>query len=151
MLRSAGWLGLVVLLVSACATGPAWIFPTAAPLPDGAEAVSIRVQPIPTSIAADTGFGCAAALLGPTEMVVDRGMSPPTVTFRSAETGEPIEIQWSWGISAYELDGVVHIVAPDGENLMVEGVVADDIGGGFGENDDVFWACDIRSMPTAVP
>ena len=151
MIQSAGRLVAALVLVSACASGPAWVFPTPAPLPDGAEAVSIRVQPIPTSIAADTGFGCAAALLGPTEMVVDRSVSPPTVTFRSALTGEPIEIQWSWGISGYEVDGAIHIVAPDGEVLMVEGAVADDIGGGFGENDDVFWACDVHSMPTAVP
>jgi hypothetical protein len=62
------------------------------------------------------------------------------------ESGEPIEIEWTWGISAYELDGVVHIVAPDGEDLMIEGVIADDIGGGNFE-EDVFGACDVRSLP----
>ena len=146
ILRTAGWLLATLAVTAACSSGPAWIFPTAAPLPAGAEAVSIRVQPIPESIAADTAFGCPAALLGPTEMVVDRLASPPTITFRLVETGNPIELAWSWGISAYELDGVVHIVAPDGEDLMVEGRVADDIGGGF-INDDVFGVCDGRSMP----
>lgn len=146
MLRTAGWLLATLAVTAACSSGPAWIFPTAAPLPAGAEAVSIRVQPIPESIAADTAFGCPAGLLGPTEMVVDRLVSPPTITFRSVETGNPIDLAWSWGISAYELDGVVHIVAPDGEDLMVEGRVADDIGGGF-INDDVFGVCDGRSMP----
>ena len=147
MRRTVGWLVAALVLVGACASGPAWIFPTPAPLPEGAEAVAIRVQPIPTSIAADASFGCPAALLSPTEMVVDRSVSPPTVSFRSAETGEPIELEWSWGISAYELDGVVHIVAPDGQDLMVEGRVADDLGGGFGADDAVFGVCDFRSFP----
>lgn len=146
MLRTAGWLVAALVLAVAC-SGPSWTFPTPAPLPEGAEPVSIRVQPIPTSIAADTSFGCPAALLSPTEMVVDRSVSPPTISFRSAETSEPIGIAWSWGISAYELDGLIHIVAPDGQDLMVEGAVADDIGGGFIGDEDVFGACDARSLP----
>ena len=145
--RTTARLVAMLVAIAACASGPAWVFPTAAPLPAGAEAVSIRVQPIPESIAADTEFGCPTALLGPTEMVVDRSVTPPTITFQSVETGDPIELAWSWGISAYELDGVIHIVAPDGEDLMVEGRVADDIGGGFGADDDVFGACDVRSLP----
>ena len=148
---TAGWLMAFLVFLGACASGQAWVFPTPAPLPDGAEAVSIRVQPIPASIAADTSFGCPAALLGPTEMVVDRSVTPPTVTYRSADTGEPIELEWSWGISAFELDGVVHIVAPTGEDMMVEGRVARDLGGGSLDDDDVFGVCDFRSMPTALP
>jgi hypothetical protein len=144
--RAAGWLASAVVVIAACAIGPAWVFPTPAALPDGAQPVDIRVQPIPASIPADTSFGCPAALLSPTEMVVDRSVSPPTVAFRSADTGDPIELEWSWGISAYELDGVVHIVAPTGEDMMVEGQVADDLGGGF-TNGDVFVVCDARSMP----
>jgi hypothetical protein len=147
MRRTAGWLVAALVAIAACESRPAWIFPTAAPLPAGAEPVSIRVQPIPESIAADTAFGCPAALLSPTEMVVDRSVSPPAISFRSAETGEPIEVGWSWGISAYELDGVVHIVAPTGTDLMVEGEVARDLGGGSGANGDAFIVCDFRSMP----
>ena len=146
MLRTAGWLLATLAVTAACSSGTAWVFPTAAPLPAGAEAVSIRIQPIPESIAADTSFGCPAALLGPTEMVVDRSVSPPPTTFRSVETGDPIELAWTWGISAYELDGVIHIVAPTGADIMVEGLVARDLGGGF-INDDVFGVCDLRSMP----
>ena len=145
--RIASWLPAALLVVVACASGPGWIFPTPAPLPAGAEAVAIRVQPIPESIPADTAFGCPAALLNPTEMVVDRSVTPPTISFRSADTGEPIELEWSWGISAYDLDGVIHVVAPDGRDLMIEGRVADDLGGGYGADDAVFGVCDFRSMP----
>ena len=84
-------------------------------------------------------------------MLVDRSVTPPQVSYRLVAPGQPIEIQWSWGVSAYELDGVVRLVAPDGEDLMVEGIVADDVGGGFGADDDVFWACDSRTLPTALP
>ena len=146
MLRTVCWLLATLAVTAACSFGPAWVFPTAAPLPAGAEAVSIRLQPIPESIAADTEFGCPAALLGPTEIVVDRSVSPATITFRSVETDDPVELAWSWGISAYELDGVVHIVAPTGADMMVEGQVARDLGGGF-INGDVFGVCDGRSMP----
>jgi hypothetical protein len=144
--RAVGWLAAVVVAIAACAMGPAWVFPTPAPLPEGAQPVSIRVQPIPASIPTDTSFGCPAALLSPTEMVVDRSVTPPTVSYRASETGEPVELEWSWGISAYERDGVVHIVAPTGEDIMVEGRVADDLGGGFGAG-DVFGVCDARSLP----
>jgi hypothetical protein len=149
MRRMVGWLAVALVAIGACAAGPAWVFPTAAPLPAGAEAVPIRVQPIPTSIADDAAFGCPAALMGPTVMVVDRSVTPPAVSYRSAETGEPVELAWSWGISAYERDGVVHIVAPTGADMMIEGQVADDLGGGF-DNGNVFGVCDFRSMPRRV-
>jgi hypothetical protein len=142
--RRAGWLLATLVALAACATDPAWIFPTAAPLPAGAVAVPIRVQPIPDE-SSDVEFACPAALLLPVEMIVDRSVRPPTISFRFIDSGEPAEIEWSWGISAYELDGVVHIVAPDGEDLMVEGQVADDLGGGGG--DEVFNMCDVRSLP----
>jgi len=106
------------------------------------------VTPIPNETS-DLEFACPAALLLPVEMVVDRSVSPPTVAFRFVASGEPANIEWSWGISAHEVDGKVHIVAPDGDDLMVEGVVADDLGGGGG--DETFNVCDVRSLPTAVP
>ena len=145
MLRTAGLLLATLAVTAACSFGPAWIFPTSAPLPEGAVPVPIRVSPIPNE-SSDVEFACPAALLLPVEMVVDRSVTPPRVAYRFVESGEPIEIQWSWGISAYDLDGVVHIVAPDGEDLMIEGVVADDIGG-CSVDDDVFGACDVRSLP----
>lgn len=145
MRRRAVLLAAALVAVGACSAGPAWIFPTPAPLPEGAVPVPIRVQAIPNE-SSDVEFACPAALLSPVEMVVDRSVTPPRVSYRFVESGEPIEIEWTWGISAYELDGVVHIVAPDGEDLMIEGVIADDIGGGSFE-EDVFGACDVRSLP----
>jgi hypothetical protein len=142
--RAVGWLAAVAVAIAACAMGPAWVFPSPAPLPAGAVAVSLRVTPIPNETS-DVEFACPGALLLPVEMVVDRSVSPPTVAFRFVDSGEPANIEWSWGISAYEVDGKVHIVAPDGDDLMVEGVVADDLGGGGG--DETFNVCDVRSLP----
>jgi hypothetical protein len=140
-----GLLVAAVMLFVAC-SGSAWAFPSPAPLPPGAIAVPIDVQPIP-SARADVEFGCPAALLSPVELVVDRSVQPPKVSYRSVDSGDPIGIAWSWGVSAYEWAGIVHIVAPDGADLLVEGVVADDIGGGYMGNEDVFGACDVRSLP----
>ena len=124
-----------------------FIFPTPAPVPDEAIQVPIDVAAVPERVAPDVdGFGCPAALLVPVEMVVDRSTSPPTVRFRIVETGQPIRLDWSWGVAAYELGGVVRIIAPDGEVLMTEGEVADDLGGG-GSAPDSFSVCVGSSVP----
>lgn len=91
-------------------------------------------------------FGCPAALLLPVEMTVDRSVTPPTIGYRSVDTGRAVRIEWSWGVSAFELDGTVRIVAPDGEVLLSEGAVADDLGGAPGEG-DVFGVCVPSSLP----
>jgi hypothetical protein len=130
-----------------------WVFPTAAPLPDGAVAVPIGVAAIPASVDPDVdAFGCPLALLAPVELVVDRSVTPPAVSYVNAATGEPVELEWSWGVSAFDLDGIVHVVGPDGAILMTEGLVADDLGGGFGGGgaDDVFSVCIGSSLPHRV-
>lgn len=123
-----------------------FVFPTPAPLPDGAIHVAIDVASVPERVAPDVAFGCPAALLRPVEMVVDRSTDPPTVAFRVVETGQPIRLDWSWGVSAYDLGGEVRIIAPDGEILMSEGEVADDLGGG-GSSGDQFSVCVGSSIP----
>jgi hypothetical protein len=148
-----GWLTALVLLTVGCGfgqTGSAWVFPSPQPLPEGATAVPIDVAPVPTTIADDVQFGCPMALLGPTELVVDRSVSPPTVSYRLAGTGEPIHLEWSWGVSAYELDGVVRIVGPTGVEVMTEGRVAEGLGGGGGGDPNTFNVCLGNSLPRRV-
>jgi hypothetical protein len=89
------------------------------------------------------------ALLSPVELIVDRSVTPPAVRYVFAGSGEPALLEWSWGVSAFDLDGMVHIVGPDGAILMTEGLVADDLGGGFGGGgaDEVFSVCVGSSLP----
>ena len=142
-----------VVLLAGCGfgqTGPAWIFPSPQPLPEGAVPVDIDVAAVPTDIADDVLFGCPMALLEPVELVVDRSVSPPTIGYRSAQTGKPIQLEWSWGVSAYELDGVVRIVGPTGVAVMTEGRVVEGLGGGFGGDSEAFTVCLGNSLPRRV-
>ena len=140
----AGWL-LATLAGAAAMLARAGVgLPDRCAFAARAVAVPIKVSPIPDE-SSDVEFACPAALLLPVEVVGDRSVSPPAIAYHFADSGEPADIEWSWGISAYELGGRVHIVAPDGKDLMVEGVVADDLGGG-GRN-EFFNVCDVRSLP----
>jgi hypothetical protein len=130
-----------------------WVFPTAAPLPDGAVAVPIDVAEIPASVAPGVdAFGCPTALLAPVELVVDRSVTPPAVRYVFADSGKPALLEWSWGASAFDLEGIVHVVGADGAILMTEGLVAEDLGGGFrgGGADEVFSVCVGTSLPHRV-
>jgi hypothetical protein len=118
-----------------------WVFPTAAPLPDGAVAVPIDVDRPPPSVPDEVdGFGCPDALHAPIRLVVDRTSQPPAVTYVT-EAGEPTRLRWSYGISARDLAGVVEIVMPDGEIIVREGEVSRIALGGGDRGGGVFGVC----------
>ncbi len=152
-LRWVGGLATAALLTVACgfAEPPSgWVFPTPAARAGVAEVVAIDVAPVPADVGADVQFACPSALLAPVELVVDRSVSPHSVGYRIVGTGEPLRLTWSWGVSAYELDGIVRIVSPTGDEVMTEGKVTDDLGGGAGDVPGSFSVCLLVSLPQRV-
>lgn len=119
-----------------------WVFPTPAPLPEGAAALPLAADLPPPSVPAGIELGaCPAALHEPVTLKVDRSTSPPVLRFLAAD-GREVGLQWSIGISAREIDGVAEVVMPDGTLIVREGEESVmDLGGGFLAAGDVFGVC----------
>lgn len=119
-----------------------WVFPTPAPLPEGATALPLAADLPPPSVPDGVEIGaCPAALHEPVTLRVDRAAKPPVLHFLGAD-GREVGLQWSIGISAREIDGVAEVVMPDGSLIVREGeesVMA--LGGGFLGAGDVFGVC----------
>lgn len=119
-----------------------WVFPTPAPLPDGATALPLAADLPPLSVPDGVELAaCPEALHEPVTLEVDRSARPPVLHFLAAD-GREVGLQWSIGISAREIDGVAEVVMPDGTLIVREGeesVVA--LGGGFLGAGDVFSVC----------
>ena len=119
-----------------------WVFPTPAPLPDGATRLPLDVQPPPANVPANVEMGaCPAALHEPVTLRVDRSTDPPILGFVGPD-GRPATLRWSYGVSAREIGGVAEVVMPDGSLVVREGeqtVMA--LGGGSSGQGDVFGVC----------
>lgn len=119
-----------------------WVFPTPAPLPDGATSLPLAADLPPLSVPDGIELGaCPAALHEPVTLQVDRASRPPVLHFLAAD-GREVGLQWSIGISAREIDGVAEVVMPDGSLIVREGeesVMA--LGGGNLGAGDVFSVC----------
>lgn len=119
-----------------------WVFPTPAPLPDGATRLPLDVQQPPANVPANVEMGaCPAALHEPVTLRVDRTTDPPILGFVGPD-GRPATLRWSYGVSAREIDGVAEVVMPDGSLVVREGeqtVMA--LGGGSSGQGDVFGVC----------
>lgn len=131
-----GWRRLALIVVTGlsvvcCNAGPVpvvdgvlvdgWVFPTPAPLPEGATALPLAADLPPPSVLAGIELGaCRAALHEPVTLQVDRAARPPTLHFLGAD-GREVGLQWSIGISAREIDGVAEVVMPDGSLIVREG------------------------------
>lgn len=119
-----------------------WVFPTPAPLPDGATPLPLAADLPPLGVPDGVELAaCPAALHGPVTLRVDRTAKPPVLHFLAAD-GREVGLQWSIGISAREIDGVAEVVMPDGSLIVREGeesVMA--LGGGFLGAGDVFSVC----------
>lgn len=119
-----------------------WVFPTPAPLPEGATALPLAADLPPASVPDGVEIGaCPAALHEPVTLQVDRAARPPVLHFLAAD-GREVGIQWSIGISAREIDGVAEVVMPDGSLIVREGeesVMA--LGGGGIGAGNVFGVC----------
>lgn len=155
--KGAGWRHLamiVVMGVSAIGCGAVpipvvdgvlvdgWVFPTPAPLPEGATALPLAADLPPPGVPAGIELGaCPAALHEPVTLQVDRAARPPVLHFLAAD-GREVGLQWSIGISAREIGGVAEVVMPDGSLIVREGeqsVMA--LGGGNVGTGDVFSVC----------
>lgn len=119
-----------------------WVFPTPAPLPEGATALPLAADLPPLGVPDGVELAaCPAALHEPVTLRVDRTAKPPVLHFLSAD-GREVGLQWSIGISAREIDGVAEVVMPDGSFIVREGeesVMA--LGGGFLGAGDIFSVC----------
>jgi hypothetical protein len=119
-----------------------WVFPTAAPLPEGAIALPLDASRPPSDAPSGVELGaCPAALHEPVTLVVDRSSEPPMLTFLD-DRGAIAPLRWSYGISARDIDGVAEVVLPDGQVIVREGERSRVIlGGGYASNDDIFSVC----------
>lgn len=119
-----------------------WVFPTPAPLPDGATALPLAADLPPPSVPAGVELAaCPEALHEPVTLRVDRSARPPVLHFLASD-GREVGLQWSIGISAREIDGVAEVVMPDGSLIVREGeesVIG--LGGGFLGAGDIFSVC----------
>lgn len=119
-----------------------WVFPTPAPLPEGAISLPLAADLPPLSVPDGVEVGaCPAALHEPVTLQVDRTAKPPILHFLGAD-GREVGLQWSIGISAREIDGVAEVVMPDGSLIVREGeesVMA--LGGGGLGAGNVFGVC----------
>lgn len=147
----AALLGTVGLIVTGCApfqalVGPqgiergGWVWPTPAPLPDGATAVPLDVAPIPAVVQPNAEYGaCPAALLNPVTIhhVPEDAARP--IHYRIVDGGQEIQLRWQPGYSA-RLAPELEIVAPDGSVVARAGQKVEGLGGGYGA-DDTFFVC----------
>ncbi|MGK2851063.1 MAG: hypothetical protein ACSLFN_09165 [Candidatus Limnocylindrales bacterium] len=119
-----------------------WVFPTPAPLPEGATALPLAADlPPPTVPDGIELAACPAALHEPVTLRVDRAARPPVLHFLAAD-GREVGLQWSIGTSAREIDGVAEVVMPDGSLIVREGEESVlELGGGYLGAGDVFSAC----------
>ncbi|MEJ7749611.1 MAG: hypothetical protein WKF56_09930 [Candidatus Limnocylindrales bacterium] len=118
-----------------------WVWPTPAPLPEGATAVALDVAPIPAQVQPDAEYGaCPLALLLPfTVRHVPEDAAQP-VHYRAVDDGQELRISWPSGFSA-RLAPDLEVVAPDGTVIASEGVPTEGLGGGVLGNDDTFSVC----------
>ena len=127
-----------------------WIWPTTAPLPEGATAVKLDVASIPGGVRPDIEYGaCPTALLLPVTIhhVPDDAASP--IHYRSVQDGQEVHVRWQVGFSA-RLNPDLEIVAPDGTVIAREGVPVDGLGGGGIGPGDAFSVCLPQYGPTRV-
>ncbi len=119
-----------------------WVWPTPAPLPDGATAVPLEVAPIPAVVQPGVEYGaCMTALLNPVTIhhVPDDHTRP--IHYRRVDGGGEVHVRWQPGFSA-RLAPDLEIVAPDGTVIAREGVPVDGLGGGSaGDADETFFVC----------
>ncbi|MGZ9159918.1 MAG: hypothetical protein ACXW4T_02025 [Candidatus Limnocylindrales bacterium] len=118
-----------------------WVWPTPAPLPDGATAVPLDVEPMPAVVGPGVEYAaCPMALLGPMTIhhVPDDAATP--IHYRTVGGGEEIHVRWQFGFSA-RLAPDLEIVAPDGTVIAREGVPVEGLGGGYIGGDDTFTVC----------
>jgi len=119
-----------------------WVFPTPAPLPEGATALPLAADLPPPSVPDGIELiACPLALHEPVTLQVDRAARPSVLHFLGTD-GREVGLQWSIGVSAREIDGVAEVVMPDGSLIVREGedsVIA--LGGGFLGVGDVFSVC----------
>ncbi len=127
-----------------------WVWPTPAPLPDGATAVKLDVEPMPAVVAPGVVYAaCPAALLLPITIhhVPEDAAAP--IHYRPVGGGEEVHVRWQFGFSA-RLAPELEIVAPDGKVIASEGQPVEGLGGGVTGNDDTFSVCIGDYVPRRV-
>ena len=127
-----------------------WVWPTPAPLPDGATAVPLDVAPMPAVVAPGVEYAaCPSALLGPMTIHHVPDDAATRIHYRSVGGGQEIHVRWQVGFSA-RLAPDLEIVAPDGTVLAREGVPVEGLGGGYIGSDDTFTVCIGDYVPRRV-
>lgn len=127
-----------------------WVWPTPAPLPDGATAVPLDVEPMPAVVQPGAEYAaCPTALLGPMTIhhVPEDAATP--IHYRTVGGGEEIHVRWQFGFSA-RLAPDLEIVAPDGTVIAREGAPVEGLGGGTTGDDATFSVCIGDYVPQRV-
>ncbi|HET7168095.1 MAG TPA: hypothetical protein VFI69_02760 [Candidatus Limnocylindrales bacterium] len=118
-----------------------WVWPTPAPLPDGATAVPLDVAPMPAVVGPGVEYAaCPMALLVPMTIHHVPGDAAAPIHYRTVGGGEEIHVRWQFGFTA-RLAPELEIVAPDGRVVAREGRPVEGLGGGSTGNDDTFTVC----------